>query len=78
MAGPNKVKGESRHHKKKNCSARKKGVAGKKVRALGQEESDGNGPISHRKYLQDDELVDYALGRSDLFYPCLALSEFVK
>jgi len=70
MAGPDKVKRESRHHKKKNCSARKKGVAGKKARALG--------PGSHRKYLQDDELVDYALGHSNLFYPCLALSEFVN
>jgi hypothetical protein len=30
---------------------------------------EGSGEGKARKHLQDDEFVDYALNRSDLFYP---------
>ena len=49
--------------------------SGKRPQNQAQKESRGSRRLSHTKYLQNDEFVDYALGHSDLFYPFLALSE---
>jgi len=68
MSGPAEIDGNSGEHERIECSAREK------KDELGREKESGeaglsNGPVALRKYLQNDEVMDYALGHSDLFYP---------
>jgi len=59
----------------KSVAQPKKEILQKGPEGGGVEAGSGWGRGADRKDLQNDELVEYALFRSDLSYPSLALSE---
>jgi len=50
------------------CNAKRE-QGGKRPEKGAWKEGLSNGPVALRKYLQNDEVMDYAFDHSDLFYP---------